>query len=108
MKLNIMGLVVMIAVVGAFSSYVFAAEGDADSAEDNPAVNVGNEFCPVSGENIADLTGKIEYEYNGKIYNLSSIECLDMFEEDPDKYSAIAEESAAKQREKIQIKAILR
>ncbi|MBU0635239.1 MAG: hypothetical protein KKB82_08350 [Candidatus Omnitrophica bacterium] len=108
MKLNIMGLAVMIAVIWVFSSYVFAVEGDADSAEDNPAVKVGNEFCPVSGENIVNLVGKIEYEYNGKIYNLYSIECLDMFEEDPDKYSAIAEESAAKQREKIQIKTILR
>ncbi|MDA8104879.1 MAG: hypothetical protein M0Z71_05810, partial [Nitrospiraceae bacterium] len=37
--------------------------------------NVGNEFCPVSGEKIDEKT-KVTYEYKGKIYSFCCQDCV--------------------------------
>lgn len=47
--------------------------------------NVGNEFCPVSGEKIDEKT-KVTYEYKGKIYNFCCQDCVEEFKKDPEKY----------------------
>ena len=47
--------------------------------------NVGNEFCPVSGEKIDEKT-KVTYEYNGKIYSFCCQDCVEEFKKDPEKY----------------------
>jgi len=55
--------------------------------------NVGNQICPVSGENIG--TGGMEpvtYEYEGKIYNFCCASCIDEFKKNPAKYIKIVEE----------------
>lgn len=50
------------------------------------AVNVGNKFCPISGEKIGtgDMAGQTAtVEYEGKIYNLCCPMCKDAFLKDP-------------------------
>jgi YHS domain-containing protein len=50
------------------------------------AINAGNKVCPVSGAAIADVALATHYEYKGKIYNLSSSDCIKTFKQDPKKY----------------------
>lgn len=60
-------------------------------------VEVGNKICPVSGEKIlapgakSDMGEAVQYEYNGKLYNLCCPMCIKDFKKDPDKYAAIAD-----------------
>ena len=53
--------------------------------EGGQEVNIGNKFCPVSGEEI-DEQARSAYEYNGVIYNFCSPECIEEFKNDPEKY----------------------
>jgi len=62
-------------------------------------VTIGNTVCPVSSEDIEAMGGGIEYEHNGKIYNLCCASCVKVFMNDPEKYSAIAEESMEEEME---------
>lgn len=64
------------------------------------AIRVNNKICPVSGENVGTMGDRIEREYNGKIYNLCCPSCAKVFEKDPEKYSNIAEEEVANEKEK--------
>ena len=73
------------------------------------AVEVGNKICPVSGDKIpapgekSDMGDKpVKYEYNGKIYNLCCPMCIKDFKKNPEKYSKIADEEVAKEKNKDQ------
>ena len=59
-------------------------------------VNVGNKFCPVTGEKVS---GSDTVEYQGKVYNLCCGMCKDTFLADPAKYMAKVEEELAKAKE---------
>ena len=65
---------------------------------DSAVEEVGNPFCPVSGEKIpvpgekGDMGEAIKYEYNGKVYNLCCPMCIKDFKKDPEKFSKKAEE----------------
>lgn len=54
---------------------------------------VGNRICPVGGEEIGSMGEPVKYEYNGKIYNICCPGCVKKFEEDPEKFSKMAEDS---------------
>lgn len=107
MKVKFVVLSIMLA--SAYSGYAMVREGRAQPAPEDiaqpvveqavtqPAVEVGNKICPVSGENIEAMGEGFKYEYNGKIYNFCCSMCLKDFLKDPEKYSKIAEESAAAQ-----------
>ena len=66
--------------------------------------NVGNKICPVSGDKIppsgekGDMGEVVQYEYNGKIYNLCCKMCVKDFKKNPEKYSKIAEDEVAKDK----------
>ena len=82
----------------------FAHEGPEHAPSDEAvlsstkAVAVGNKVCPVSGDKIpapgeeSAMGEPVQYEYNGKIYNLCCKMCVKDFKKDPEKYSKIAEE----------------
>ena len=58
---------------------------------------VGNEVCPVSGEEVNDES-KATYEYQGKIYNLCCAACIEAFKDDPQKYVKIVEEEIKREK----------
>jgi YHS domain-containing protein len=62
------------------------------------AAQVGNKFCPVSGEKIENKPGMetVQMEHNGKLYNLCCSMCVKDFKKDPAKYSKIADDEVAK------------
>ena len=103
-KLFILTLAVLIIPVG----YVFAGKdmvNKKDKGMDTPkAVEVGNKVCPVSGERIpasgekGEMGEAVQYEYNGKIYNLCCPSCRKDFKKDPEKYSKIADDEVAKEK----------
>ena len=73
---------------------------------DTKVVEVGNKICPVSGDKILAPGEKgtmgdepVKYEYNGKIYNLCCPMCVKDFKKNPEKYSKIADEEVAKEKE---------
>lgn len=58
-----------------------------------PAVNVGNKICPVSGEKIGvNNMPPATFEYEGKIYHFCCSGCIEEFKKDPQKYIAIINE----------------
>ena len=68
----------------------------------NEVGNVENEICPVSDEAIKEKT-KVNYEYEGKIYNLCCPACIAEFKKDPKKYIEKVEQelqSPAKKKHK--------
>lgn len=92
MKIRIITLCVMVVLM--YSGIALAAEGhDHPGHKGSMTVNTGNIICPVSGENVEDMGGGIEHEYNGKVYNLCCRSCVKVFKKDPEKYSKIAEKS---------------
>ena len=62
-----------------------AAGKPAASEQAKEKINVGNKFCPVTGEKI-DEQSKATYEYKGKIYNFCCEGCISDFKKDPEKY----------------------
>ncbi len=78
---------------GENSSTMIAHEHGENEATDRPTASgqtkegeeVGNEFCPVSGEKI-DEKNKVTYDYKGKIYSFCCQACVEEFKKDPDKY----------------------
>ena len=68
-----------------------------DQAQTAP-VEVGNKFCPISHEEVGK-NGMQPYKvtYNGKVYNLCCGMCLKDFNKDPEKYSKMLDEEAAKE-----------
>ncbi len=82
-------------------------KNDADSPQagsKTAAVEVGNKHCPVSGDEIpapgqkGSMGEAVKYEYNGKIYNLCCTMCVKDFKKNPEKYSKIADDEAAKEK----------
>jgi YHS domain-containing protein len=120
-KLIVLGLAVILSL--SYSQYVLANEGQEHQMpdgtmmddEDMPkgqidttstkAVEVGNKICPVSGEKIpapgekGEMGEAVKYEYNGKIYNLCCPMCVKDFKKNPEKYSKIADDEVAKEKE---------
>ena len=118
-KLIILSLAFIVSM--SYSNYVLAHEGhehkmsdgtmmdddDMPKGQTDPtkAVEVGNKFCPVSGDKIPVPGEKgtmgdepVKYEYNGKIYNLCCQMCIKDFKKNPEKYSKIAEDEVAKEK----------
>jgi len=100
LKLFIMSLFAISAMAGCSESQKQGNSREVlqkDRAE-RSLIEVGNRICPVSGEAIpapgeASAMGEaFKYEYQGKIYNLCCPMCVKDFENDPEKYSKIAEE----------------
>ena len=60
-------------------------------------VEVGNKYCPVSGNKVGEMGPPIKVEYNGKVYNLCCAGCVSSFKNNPEKYSKIAEDEAKRQ-----------
>ena len=122
--MQIKWVILIIAVCLSLASYLFAHEGmehdegmelmdhEKNSMMDSQdkmttetkAVEVGNKICPVSGDEIpapgekGDMGEAIQYEYNGKIYNLCCPMCVKDFKKNPEKYSKIAEDEVAKDK----------
>ena len=67
-----------------------------NSESTSKAVEVGNKICPASGDKVGEMGKVVQYEYNGKMYNLCCPMCVKDFKKNPEKYSKIAEEEAAK------------
>ena len=63
--------------------------------------NIGNKICPVSGNKVDDgkMGEAVLFVYNGKIYNLCCSMCVKDFKKDPEKYSKVAEDEVAKEKE---------
>lgn len=92
MKKFVVALVVVSGMVWFVAVKSFAQE----------AVNVGNKFCPISGEKIGtgDMAGQAAtVEYEGKIYNLCCPMCKAAFLKDPQAAIKKMEEQEAKAQE---------
>jgi len=63
------------------------------------AIEVGNKICPVSKQPVDEMGEPVQYEYKGKIYNFCCKMCLKDFKKDPEKFSKIAEEEVAGEKE---------
>ena len=72
---------------------------DAIQPDHTDTAEVGNKICPVSGEKVGEMGQVVRYEYNGKIYNLCCKMCVKDFKKNPAKYSKIADEEVAKEKE---------
>ncbi len=69
------------------------------AATEQGLVKVNNAICPVSGQKVGEMGEAFHVSYQGKVYNLCCAMCKKDFLEDPEKYSAIAEESAQKMKQ---------
>lgn len=88
--------VLLMLMVLSVSLPVFAEEQAAATAGETAGpVEVGNKFCPVSGEEVGKMGDPVKHEYKGKIYNLCCAMCTKDFKKDPEKYSKIAEDEVA-------------
>ncbi len=75
-------------------------KGHSEDKEAHSNTNkVGNRICPVSNEWIPEGE-EIEYEYEGKIYNLCCKMCAKDFKKNPKKFSKIAKELMLKEHGK--------
>ena len=70
-------------------------EGMTAETTEGGAIKIGNTFCPISNKKVGEMGDVVEYEYNGKIYNLCCPACLKDFQADPEKYSKMAEDMVA-------------
>ena len=106
-KLIVLGVVTILTL--SYSNYVLAHVGHehkmAENSKSTKAVEVGNKFCPVTGDKIPVPGEKgtmgdepVKYEYNGKIYNLCCTMCVKDFKKNPKKYSKVAEDEVAKEK----------
>ena len=62
------------------------------AVEATQPVEVGNEFCLISGEKVGQMGPVVKEEYKGKIYNFCCNMCLKDFHKDPEKYIKALEE----------------
>ncbi len=85
----LLGAVVLTAVP------VFAEPMPAAEQSQVQLVEVGNKTCPVSHEKVGDMGPAVKFVYNGKIYNLCCPMCRKDFQDNPEKFSKIAEDDAA-------------
>lgn len=108
--MNTKSLILTLVILGLPIGFVFTATKavQAEVSSDTKsvkAVQVGNKFCPVTGDKIPAPGEKgtmgdepVKYEHNGKIYNLCCKMCVRDFKKNPEKYSKIAEDEVAKEK----------
>jgi YHS domain-containing protein len=60
--------------------------------------DVGNKFCPVSGEKI-EPGEDVKYEYEGKIYHFCCPACIEAFRKEPQNYIKKIEEGKAEAKD---------
>ena len=79
------------------SGLVFAQQSTAPESMQSSVqpVDAGNKFCPVSGRPIGVMGPGVTVQYNGKIYHLCCGGCISTFNDNPEKYSKIAEAQSA-------------
>ncbi len=61
------------------------------------AVEVGNKICPVSNKPVNSNGGKVQVEYEGKMYNVCCKFCAKDFKKNPEKFVKIVEEEMTKE-----------
>ena len=61
------------------------------------AVEVGNKFCPISGEKVGQMGEPEKITYKGKIYNLCCSMCVKDFNKDPEAAITKIEEEMKKE-----------
>ena len=85
---------VVLAVIFVSGALHAATDNDASSTGQKKAtvVDVGNKLCPVTGQ---PVDGKTFYKYNRKRYGFCCPMCPEIFRDDLEKYSAIAEKEVA-------------
>lgn len=76
-----------------FSAHIVYAQHPHPMESKDKLIEVGNKLCPVSGDKIGSMGEGVKHVYNGKIYNLCCPMCVKTFQEDPEKYSQIAEKN---------------
>lgn len=85
----------IISVVAIFSLASCSPQGQGKaasrSAEEANAIDVNNEYCPVTGEKIKDELATT-YVHEGKRYRFCCVNCIIPFKRDPRKYIKIIEE----------------
>lgn len=82
----VFGFIVMATLVSCAKEEAARQTTPAALPGQSQALEVGNKFCPVSGEKVGQM-GKVEtIEYNGKMYNLCCAMCKKDFNKDPEKY----------------------
>ncbi len=93
-------IVAMMAVLILSVSAAWAQEkntpGSSQISNGQP-IEVGNKICPVTGDKIGSMGPPVKYTYNGRVYNLSCTACIKNFEDNPEKYSKIADDEIASQ-----------
>ena len=67
-------------------------EVQAPAADVIKPIEVGNTFCPISGDKVGQMGEIVKQEYKGKIYNFCCKMCLKDFNKDPEKYIKALEE----------------
>ena len=102
MKIKLIILSIVLSLF--YPNYIFVLDQHSEASA--KAVAVGNKICPVSGDKVPPPGKKGamgeagKYEYKGKIYNLCCKMCIKDFKKNPEKYSKIADEEAAKEKNK--------
>ena len=86
-------LSLMLGVVLLSTGLVFAQQSSAPESMQSSVqlVDAGNKFCPVSGRPIGVMGPGVTVQYNGKTYHLCCGGCISTFNNNPEKYSKIAE-----------------
>jgi YHS domain-containing protein len=80
MKIKIIAIITILLFLAVPVS--FAAE---KATHQKDVVDVGNKFCPVSGD---PVTPGVTYIYKGKLYHFCCAGCPPVFKKDPEKYIA--------------------
>ena len=88
-------VVVLTAILLGTGASLVSAQNEPTKQAQPAAVEVGNTICPVSKEKVGEMGDIVQYEYNGKIYNLCCDACKKDFVKDPQKFAKIAEDEVA-------------
>ena len=105
-------LILALAVLSLPGGFVLAQEAQKTEAVQvvssttptSNAVEVGNKICPVSGEKVpasgekGQMGEAVKIMYKGKIYNLCCPMCIKDFKNNPEKYSAIADQEVGSKK----------
>lgn len=82
-------IVCMLMLPAIFSLVSCSPQGQGKSVatktEEAGAIDVNNQYCPVTGEKIQDGSA-VTYVYEGKIYHFCCAGCIASFRKDPQKY----------------------
>lgn len=78
--------IIFLAFMLIFAPTFLICQISAQAAPETTAVDAGNKFCPVSGDEVSEKIEKVEYK--GKRYGLCCPMCAKKFLKDPEKYLA--------------------